>query len=481
MAGLVPWRRVPPLPFELACLPFGLLRFLRLPVVSYAVPALVAVGHARFFHRRPRNPLVWLLRRLAVGRSLQSLEVMQPPSGGFLEAIPLTSFVVMGLASTGRVEHGVTRRGVGFLLDSVRADASWPIDTNLAVWNTTLAVGALASASGDVGALGCTDWLLGCQHREQHPFTQAAPGGWGWSDSAGTVPTPTTRPAPVGLGGADDLGRRCAAAADRGRRGGRRRLALGPAKRRRRLAHLLPRLGNAPLRSQRQRPHSPRPAGVHIWLPWLTDRPVAAAIERGLDYLAAQQKRDGSWSPLWFGNQNHTAEENPVYGTARVLLAYRDLGQIGSEPAQRGLRWLATHADSGGGWGGSLGGSAETAVGQSSVEETALAVQALLAASGDPAVRPVLDEGIQWLIQAVVQSRHRKALPIRAYFAKLWYYEKVFRWRSPWPPSARPSGNCPRRPCPRPPKNRPTESVPHPTKIWRSLGKTHLTMYGRIL
>jgi squalene-hopene/tetraprenyl-beta-curcumene cyclase len=107
-------------------------------------------------------------------------------------------------------------------------------------------------------------------------------------------------------------------------------------------------------------------------------------------------------------------------------LAYRDLGQIAGEPAQRGLRWLATHADSGGGWGGSLGGSAETAVGQSSVEETALAVQALLAAVGDPAVRPVLDEGIQWLIQAVGESRHRKAAPIGLYFAKLGYYEKVF-------------------------------------------------------
>ena len=54
---------------------------------------------------------------------------MQPPSGGFLEAVPWTSFLVMGLASTGRVNHPVARRGLGFLLDTVRGDASWSIDT----------------------------------------------------------------------------------------------------------------------------------------------------------------------------------------------------------------------------------------------------------------------------------------------------------------------------------------------------------------
>ena len=34
--------------------------------------------------------------------------------------------------------------GVKFLVNSVRPDGSWPIDTNLATWNTTLAINALA-------------------------------------------------------------------------------------------------------------------------------------------------------------------------------------------------------------------------------------------------------------------------------------------------------------------------------------------------
>ncbi|NLE40006.1 MAG: squalene--hopene cyclase, partial [Pirellulaceae bacterium] len=139
LAGLVPWSQVAPLPFELACSPHWLLRFLRLPVVSYALPALVAIGQARWFHLRPRNPLTRLVRHGAVGPSIKKLRAMQPTSGGYLEATPLTSFVVMSLAATGRAEHAVTRDGVRFLRESVRDDGSWPIDTNLATWNTTLA------------------------------------------------------------------------------------------------------------------------------------------------------------------------------------------------------------------------------------------------------------------------------------------------------------------------------------------------------
>ena len=51
---------------------------------------------------------------------------MQPASGGFLESAPLTSFVVMSLASSGRSDHPVVRKGVEFLLSAVRPDGSWP-------------------------------------------------------------------------------------------------------------------------------------------------------------------------------------------------------------------------------------------------------------------------------------------------------------------------------------------------------------------
>ena len=89
LAEMVPWSKVSPLPFELACLPQRWYRFLRLSVVSYAIPALVAIGQCRFFHKKPWNPITRLLRGRSVEPSLKILHEMQPASGGFLEAIPL--------------------------------------------------------------------------------------------------------------------------------------------------------------------------------------------------------------------------------------------------------------------------------------------------------------------------------------------------------------------------------------------------------
>ena len=134
---------------------------------------------------------------------------------------------------------------------------------------------------------------------------------------------------------------------------------------------------------------------LHAWHHWFPDRDIDWAIREGLDFLAARQRSDGSWHPLWFGNQYHEEEANPVYGTSRVIFAYRDLGLIESEPAQRGLVWLASHAGADGGWGAEgkapglrpggtavVGNPPSPIPSGSTAEETALAVEALLA---DPA------------------------------------------------------------------------------------------------
>src|SRR5207253_1323610 len=139
---LVDWNEVPSLPFELACFPQSWFRFLRLPVVSYALPALIAIGQAVYHHRPSWNPVTRLIRRLSIRKSLRVLEAIQPSRGGFLEATPLTSFVTMGLASTGQASHPVARKAVEFLRRSVRPDGSWPIDSNLSTWVTTQAINA---------------------------------------------------------------------------------------------------------------------------------------------------------------------------------------------------------------------------------------------------------------------------------------------------------------------------------------------------
>ena len=428
LAGLAEWRDVSPLPFELACCPQSMYRMLRLPVVSYAIPALVAIGQARFFHRPPFNPLTRWIRSRLVQRSLHVLERMQPASGGYLEAVPLTSFVVMSLAATGRVEHSVVRSGVQFILQSVREDGSWPIDTNLATWNTTLALNALAAGNSDLAEQNCLDWLLNCQTKQIHPFTGAEPGGWGWTDLAGSVPDADDTPSALLALATWSQSRKCTGP-------DRRRIRDAAAAGIRWLLGLQNSNGGWPTfcRGWGKLPfdrsgadltaHAVR--ALHAWSDLADCR---RAIQRGMRYLARVQQRNGSWLPLWFGNQDHLREENPVYGTSKVLLAYRDLGLIESDSARRGINWLVSAQNPDGGWGNDVSQpSSGTRSARSSIEETALAVEALLSeGSKDRPDRPELVRGLNWLVTAVEEDRFRHPAPIGFYFAKLWYHEKLY-------------------------------------------------------
>ena len=104
-----PWQYVPQLPFELAVLPHACFRFVRLSVVSYALPALIAIGLVRHRHA-PLGARPWRWMREAVsGVVLRVLRRCQPAHGGFLEAAPLTSFVTASLAHAGLAQHRVGR------------------------------------------------------------------------------------------------------------------------------------------------------------------------------------------------------------------------------------------------------------------------------------------------------------------------------------------------------------------------------------
>jgi squalene-hopene/tetraprenyl-beta-curcumene cyclase len=458
LAGLVDWRSVSPLPFELACLPQSAYRFLRLPVVSYAIPALVAIGQARFHHAPPRNPILRWIRSAALGKSLKVVEAMQPQSGGFLEATPLTSFVVMSLASIGHAEHPIVERGVKFLVESVRPDGSWPIDANLATWNTTLAINALWSAGERAFDPSCLDWLLKCQHRNTHRYTGAAPGGWAWTDLSGGVPdVDDTSGALLALAASH-----CDADED-----GRERIDSAALAGVRWLLELQNRDGGWPtfcrgwgalpfdrsgadltahavralfgwrglMAAEGRRKDSPPTVSPPTVSPPTIAEPavgdlagrIERAIERGLAYLYRNQRADGSWTPLWFGNQDHADEENPVYGTARVLMAYRDLGKLDSWPARRGVEYLAQSQNSDGGWGNAGRTERATAGVASSVEETALAVEALGAVdSASESLQNKVQQGLKWLMGAIEENRHYCPSPIGFYFARLWYYEQLY-------------------------------------------------------
>jgi squalene-hopene/tetraprenyl-beta-curcumene cyclase len=443
LAGLIPWSEVPALPFELACFPQSWFRFLRLPVVSYALPALIAIGQAVHHHRQSWNPFTRLIRWLARKKSLRVLERIQPSSGGFLEATPLTSFVVMALASIGQVDHPVVKKGVEFLVNSVRPDGSWPIDSNLSVWVTTLSVNALAAA-GELSDLRIESrldgWLRLQQFQLRHPYTGAERGGWGWTHLPGSVPdgddTPGALLAICELGGADAaLLRKTALSADDGilwllklqnRDGGWPTFCRGwgslPFDRSGPdlTAHVIRALIRWSPQLARSRGLVRIAALPFEYAPPTLTEPL---IDHGLAYLARTQRPDGSWLPLWFGNQHAPNEENPTYGTARVLAAYRDLGMMDSEPARRGVAWLFDAQNPDGSWGGDKGVAG-------SVEESSLAVEILLdadaAASTSDAIAAAVQRGLTWLVEAVEAGRLKSPEPIGFYFAKLWYYEKLY-------------------------------------------------------
>lgn len=416
------WRHVPQLPFELAACPPRWFRWLRLPVVSYALPALIAIGQARHASRPTRNPATRAARALARARTLRVLRGIQPSSGGYLEATPLTSFVVMSLVQAGAGSGDVAREGLAFLERSAREDGSWPIDTNLATWVTTLSVNALGARALEPEERGAiVEWLLSQQYREEHPYTQAAPGGWAWTDLPGGVPdaddTAGALLALAALAPDDPRAREAAAAGARW------------------LLDLQNRDGGMPTfcRGWGALPFDRSGAdltahAIRAWVAWRDRLPsldarIDVALGRARLYLARQQRPDGAWAPLWFGNERAPGDVNLTYGTAKVVnaLAALGAGDTARAMAERGAAWLMAAQRPDGGWGGAADAPRAT------LEETALAVEAIAHMPTAPAARgEAIARGIAWLDHATAGGRDFLAAPIGLYFASLWYSEDLY-------------------------------------------------------
>lgn len=431
LAGIVGWDRVMPLPFELACVPAKFYNAVRMPVVSYALPALIAIGQVIFRKRPPRNPVVRWIRQRSVKRSLQILDHIQPEHGGFLEATPLTSFVCMSLIGAGHTKLKATERCLDFIEASVRDDGSWPIDTNLTTWVTTLSINALSHAKGDQSTE-CPlddeqrsvirDWILHQQYREKHPYTQAAPGGWAWTDLPGGVPdaddTPGAMLALLNLRRPDESFtdeelQSLEASANwlldlQNSDGGWPTFCRG--------------WGTLPFdrSSNDLTAHTLR--ALHEWSGRVTitdpetKQRLQAATSKAVKYLSKTQASDGSWLPLWFGNQWNENEENPLYGTAKVALALCETGHKDAPMTQRAITWLINNQNDDGSW------SARRGL-PGSVEETSLAVETLC---GIPCAESAVTNGTNWLAGRIQDGRIMEASPIGFYFAKLWYFERLY-------------------------------------------------------
>ena len=412
IARCVPWQVLPQLPFELAVFPQSLYAALRLPVVSYALPALIAIGIARHAHVPAKLNPMYALRSTLRKRCLRILAAIQPSNGGFLEATPLTAFVAMALHQAIGAQSEVYQKARQFLISSQRGDGSWPIDTNLSTWVTSLAVHACERPLPQEQKL--ESFYLRHQFKTVHPYTGAAPGAWAWTILPGAVPDADdtsgallalckcNKPPPAAI----EAGVRWLIALQN-TNGGMPTFCRG--------------WGTLPfdqscvdisahaLRALRQ---------AHPYCTHSTQELIQRRRQRLLNYIVRQQRADGAFLPLWFGNQAAPRQENPVLGTARVLLALAQETAIDERIVNKSVEFLlhAQHAD------GAWGPAAEV---QGSVEETALVIEALSALSRlNEQQRFALDRGVAYLCDAWSQTVEPQ--PIGLYFASLWYHEELY-------------------------------------------------------
>ena len=412
LAGILKkWDRIPQFPFELTILPQRFFRFLQLPVVSYAIPALIAVGIVRF--RRGRQGIFSPVREAFVPKCMRVLTSLQPENGGFLEAAPLTAFVSMCLCEADMREHTVVRKAAEFLYDTQREDGAWPIDTDLASWVTALAVKALGEDTEERELL--TEKIRSNAFKEKHYFTGAQAGGWGWSDRPGAAPDgDDTSGALVALHTlsrgkyCDEVGAGVEwLMALQNNDGGMPTFCKG--------------WGKLPFDRSSADISAHALLAMELWmdhLPEKIQRRAKRSIERMIGWMSREQAEDGSWVPLWFGDQGADDERSPVYGTATAV---EYLSQSKNEAVgpliERGAKFLTGAQNDDGGWGGARGV-------ESKVTLTARALSAL--ASIESADREVVERGFDYIYRAWQRGDMYRAEPIGLYFARLWYSEPMY-------------------------------------------------------
>jgi prenyltransferase beta subunit len=414
------WELVPQLPYHLAIFPNWMFRWLKLSVVSYAIPALIAIGLVKSRHSR-KGVFRKLVRAIFRKRVLNVLKAKQPDNGGFLEATPLTAFVLMSMVKANYKSLDVCDKASQFLATSIREDGSWPIDTNLSTWVSSLSLNALSPESllkldkqSEIKSN-----LLEQQYKVVHPFTQTKPGGWAWTNLQGGVPdTDDTSGALIAL---HHLNRDEAISLDSVKNGilwlmnmqnsdgGFPTFCKG--------------WGKLPFDCSCPDITAHAIKSFVVWKEKFDkkfQKKIDKRIKKAIAYLGKAQYQDGSFAPLWFGNEMAEHHQNPVYGTSIVLYGLAELKKAGYSGLDammaKAIRFLAMTQHHRGGWGGDKDLPP-------SIEETSLALRAMAACGKESLANRAAD----CLMEIIPENLDDiKATPIGLYFASLWYYEDMY-------------------------------------------------------
>jgi len=285
----------------------------------------------------------------------------QGPNGSFEESAFLTSLIIAFLTAAGQGALPWLPGAIQFVVESQRDDGGWPIDRDLETFDTDMTVFAFAEAGLPVPhAARIRDWLLARQFRDSCFPTGAKPGGWAWA-------------MPAGWPDADDTAYTMLALRALGVPASSPALQRG--------ADWLERMQNADgswptfIRNSRIPYDHDCPyilghvlSALHS-VGRLQEKP--AILSRALAYLARAQCYDGSFASTWF--------REATAGTAAVLDALADCGLVHTPLAARACDALLRNQNDDGGWGG-------VRRQESTAEETAWAVLALLRYSADEAV-----------------------------------------------------------------------------------------------
>jgi squalene-hopene/tetraprenyl-beta-curcumene cyclase len=317
-------------------------------------------------------------------RLLRSIYDHEGRTGALSEDPWPAALVLLGLARAGEAPD-MADAIAGWLRRAVRPDGAWDAVTNLDLTRSGYAAtGLIAAGYAADPRLAATRQLFHeRQQREPFEVLDVPPGGWSYSNAGGwpvTLESAEILSALACLPGADT---------DAVLRSGLDWL-LGRQDRR----------GSWSLwvRNTKLANDGPCPA--------ITSQAITALHEAGLGHgqaysqavgwLVNAQRRDGTWENLWY--RDYTS------GTAVAVTTLARIGEGALEAVDEGVAWLLRTQLPDGSWGPGDGS-------EGTVEETAWAVQALLAArgpaaadviDGGPAAADAIDRGVGWLVAAAL-------------------------------------------------------------------------------